>query len=215
MTFNYRGNPLVQQARLRDRARRHRHAALPGRPVPAGLAAEGHRLLVAARARQGRRLVGARRHRLALVRSRAARQRPAHHARARRHHHRHPEAEAARGLARGVRRPPAATRRSSSSTSRSRISRRCCCGSTTARRARSRSGRSAPATRTISILEICGSKASLRWRQEQQNELLDRPPRQGQRDPAEGSVAARRRSPRLRAPARRTPGVVGGRVLPI
>ena len=55
VTFNYRGNPLVQQAR---------HAIARGdigtphvrpRPLPAGLAAQGHRLLVAARARQGRR----------------------------------------------------------------------------------------------------------------------------------------------------------------
>jgi predicted dehydrogenase len=34
----------------RHRARRHRHAALRPRPVPAGLAAQGHRLLVAPRA---------------------------------------------------------------------------------------------------------------------------------------------------------------------
>ena len=39
VTFNYRGNPLVQQARALDRARRHRHAALRARPLPAGLAA--------------------------------------------------------------------------------------------------------------------------------------------------------------------------------
>ncbi len=58
-----------------DRARRHRHAALRPRPLPPGLADQGHRLLVASRARQGRRVVSARRHRFALVRSRAARQR--------------------------------------------------------------------------------------------------------------------------------------------
>ena len=44
---------------------------------------------------KGRRLVGARRHRLALVRPRPAHQRPAHHARARRHHHGPQEAQAA------------------------------------------------------------------------------------------------------------------------
>ena len=107
VTFNYRGNPLVQQARHADRARRHRHAALRPRPLPAGLAAQGHRLLVAARARQGRRVVGARRHRIALVRSGAARERPAHHARARRHHDGHPEAQEA-DAARARRSPPPA-----------------------------------------------------------------------------------------------------------
>ena len=40
-------------------------------------------------------------------------------------------------------------------------------------------------------IEICGSKASLKWRQEHQNELLDRPSRPAERDPAEGSVAHR------------------------
>ena len=67
----------------RDRPRRHRHAPLRPRPLPAGLADQGHGLFLAPRARQGRRLVRARRHRIALVRPGAARQRPAHHARAR------------------------------------------------------------------------------------------------------------------------------------
>ena len=102
VTFNYRGNPLVQQARLAiargDIGKPH----FLRRLLPAGLAPQGHRLLVAARARQGRRLVGARRHRIALVRPGAARQRPEDHARARRHHDRDPEAQEAEGLARGV-----------------------------------------------------------------------------------------------------------------
>ena len=83
VTFNYRGNPLVQQARLAIARGDIGTAALPDRAVPAGLASEGHRLLVAAGARQGRRLLGTRRHRLALVRPRSAHQRVAHHARAR------------------------------------------------------------------------------------------------------------------------------------
>ena len=60
------------------------------------------------------------------------------------------EAQAPDGIARGVRGGGGQTSRSSSSTSRSRTWRRCSCGSTTARRARSRSARSAPATRTTS-----------------------------------------------------------------
>ena len=179
VTFNYRGNPLVQQARTAiargDIGRPH----VSRRPVPAGLAAQGHRLLVAARAGQGRRVVGARRHRLALVRSRAAHQRPAHHARARRHHDRHPEAQEAEGLARGVRRRRRRPEASRTSTSRSRTSRRCCCGSTTARRAASRSGRSAPGTRTISQLEICGSKRVAAMAPGAPERALDRPSRQG------------------------------------
>ena len=61
-------------------------------------------------------------------------------------------------------------------------------------------------------LEVCGSTASLRWRQEQQNELWI-----GRRDKAneilaKDPVAARRGSPPLRAPPRRAPGIVGRRV---
>ena len=48
VTFNYRGNPLVQQAR-RNRAWRDRHAAASARLLPPGLVAEGDGLLVAAR----------------------------------------------------------------------------------------------------------------------------------------------------------------------
>ena len=110
-------------------------------------------------------------------------------------------------------RSAAPTRASRRSTSRSRTWRRCCCGSTTAPRAASRSGRSAPGTRTI-----CSSKSAVRarrcdgtrrtrtscWigRRDKANELL-----------AEGSVAARHRGGALRAPAGRPPGGVGGRVL--
>ena len=79
VTFNYRGNPLVQQARRPGRPRRDRHAALPARALPAGLAAARHRLFLASRARQGRRVIGARRHRFALVRPGAACQRADNH----------------------------------------------------------------------------------------------------------------------------------------
>ena len=49
--------PARAAGAARHRARRHRHADLRPRPLPAGLAAQGHRLLVAPRARQGRRVV--------------------------------------------------------------------------------------------------------------------------------------------------------------
>ena len=153
-----------------DRARRHRHAALPARPLPPGLAAQRHGLLLAARTRQGRRLVSARRHRSHWCDL-------AQHisglritARARRYHDGDPETQEAAGLARSVPDAAAATTTRTSSTSRSRISRRCCFASTTARRAASPSARSAPGTRTTSS-EVCGSKGSMRWRQEHQNEL--------------------------------------------
>ena len=55
VTFNYRGNPLVQQARHAIARGEIGTPTLRARPLPAGLAAQGHRLLVAARARQGRR----------------------------------------------------------------------------------------------------------------------------------------------------------------
>ena len=62
------------------------------------------------------------------------------------------------------------------------------------------------------ILEISGSKASLRWTQEQQNDLWighrDKANEMLQKDPS----LHRRRSPRVRAPAGRSPGGVGGRV---
>ena len=102
VTFGYRGNPLVQQARHEWR-RADRQAALRARVLHSGLAAEGHRLLVAPRGGQGRRVVGAWRHRVALVRSRAARHRHAHHARAWRPDDGHPAAQAAEGPPRGVR----------------------------------------------------------------------------------------------------------------
>ena len=154
-----------------DRPRRHRHAAFPRRPLPAGLAAQGHGLLVAARAGQGRRVVGAGRHRLALVRPRAARQRAAHHPRARRHHDGDPEAQAAEGIARGVSRPAAPTRLELVDIKVEDLG----LGAAAVRQRRQgqllRRVRCAPATRTICVLEVCGSKASMRWRQEQQNEL--------------------------------------------
>ena len=63
------------------------------------------------------------------------------------------------------------------------------------------------------VLEVCGSKTSLRWTQEQQNELWighrDKANEILQKDP----VAARRGGARLRAPARRPPGGLGRCVL--
>ena len=59
------------------------------------------------------------------------------------------------------------------------------------------------------VLEVCGAKASLRWRQEHQNELWV-----GHRDSAnevaaEGSVAPRYRCAQIRSPARWSSGSVG------
>ena len=79
VTFNYRGNPLVQQARSAIKRGRHRCAALLVWHLPPGLADQGHGLFVAARAGQGWGLVGARRHRFALVRPRTTHQRAADH----------------------------------------------------------------------------------------------------------------------------------------
>ena len=177
VTFNYRGNPLVQQAR---------HAIARGdigtptlrlRPLPAGLAAQGHRLLLAPRARQGRRIVGARRHRLALVRSRPARQRPAHHARARRHHDGDPEAQEAEGIARGVRRRRAAAPTSTSSTSRSRISRRCCVRFDNGAKGSFSVGQVCAGHKNDLELEVCGTKASMQVGAGRSERAVDRPPR--------------------------------------
>ena len=107
-------------------------------------------------------------------------------------------------IARGVCRPRAG-RGSNTSTSRSRISRRCSCGSTTARRARSRSARCAPATRTTSSLEVCGSTASVQLAAGAAERAVDRPSRRGERDPAEGS---RRSSTRPRAATRTCPAAI-------
>ena len=62
------------------------------------------------------------------------------------------------------------------------------------------------------VLEICGAKSAIRWPGTPER-ALDRSSRSRERDPAEGSVAARRRGPRLRAPAGRASGGVGGCVL--
>ena len=68
-----------------------------------------------------------------------------------------PAAEEAARIARGLS-GAAATTPSTSWTSPSRISRRCWCGSTTARRAASRSARSAPATRTTWCSRCAGRR---------------------------------------------------------
>ena len=150
VTFNYRGNPLVQHARQAIARGDIGTPQFPARPLHPGLAAQRDRLLVAPRPGEGRRLLGARRHRLALVRPGAAHERADDHTRARRHHHGAPEARKKPRGSREAFQAAGERRRPTSSTSRSRISRRCSCGSTTARRGRSRSARSVPATRTIS-----------------------------------------------------------------
>jgi hypothetical protein len=53
----------VQQARHAIKRGDYWHTPVSRRPVPAGLADQGHRLLMAARTGEGRRVIGARRHR--------------------------------------------------------------------------------------------------------------------------------------------------------
>ena len=131
-----------------DSRRRDRRAALRPRRVPAGLAAGAHRLLLAPRAGEGRQELRDRRHRIALVRSRSARRRPAHRSGARRSQHGRDHAVQAaeeQGSVRSRRRT-----RETRSAFRARTSPPCSCASTAARAGRSRSARSAPGTRTIS-----------------------------------------------------------------
>ena len=212
VTFNYRGNPLVQQAREMIAGGELGAGALRPRRVSAGLAAGADRLLLAARAGQRRRELRGRRHRIALVRSRAARHRPAHRRGPRRSDDGDRHAAQAVGVDRGVR-AAAATARASRSRSAARISRRSSCASTAARRAACRSARSAPATRTAcgsrstaaarrcagcrSGRTSCGSAAATRA-----NGMLLKDP----------SLLAPGRA-RLRAPARRASGRLGRRVL--
>ena len=59
------------------------------------------------------------------------------------------------------------------------------------------------------ILEICGSTVVDPLAPGAPERALDRPARHGQRDPAEGSGPHRRRHSRLRAPAGRAPGILG------
>ena len=108
-------------------------------------------------------------------------------------------------------RPAAATSRSTSSTSRSKISRRCCCGSTTARgallgRPGLRRAQERLDSGNLRLQELAALAAGAPER------ALARPSRQGQRDPAEGPVTHRRRGARLRASPGRPPGVLDRRV---
>ena len=105
-----------------------------------------------------------------------------------------PKRKKPRGVARGVRRRRRGRARRGRSTSRSRTSRRCSLRFDNGAKGSFSVGQVCAGHKNDLVLEVCGSKASLRWRQEHQNELLDRPPRQGERDAAEGSVAARRRA---------------------
>ena len=88
VTFNYRGNPLVQQAREMIAAGELGAAHFIHGAYLQDWLLEDDRLLLAARAGEGRRQLRDRRHRLALVRSRAACHRSAHHRGPRRSHHR-------------------------------------------------------------------------------------------------------------------------------
>ena len=196
----------------RDRPRRHRHAALSARPLPAGLAAQRHRLLVAPRPGKRRRVLRARRHRIALVRPRAAR-------------------DAACGSRTcSATSPPSLPKRKKPRGSREAFQaadgddetrrhqgRGPCVGARPVRqrraRAASQSGRSARGHKNDLVLEVCGTKASLRWRQEHQNELWighrDRANEILQKDPSLLDERVRR----IRASARRPSGGVGRRVL--
>ena len=98
VTFNYRGNPLVQQARSMIAAGELGPLHFVHGSYLQDWLIEPDRLLVAARTRQGRRELGDWRHRHALVRSRAARHRSSHHRGARRPDDgRRDEAQAAAG----------------------------------------------------------------------------------------------------------------------
>ena len=139
---------------------------------------------------QGRRVVRARRHRIALVRPGAAHQRPAYHARARRHHDGHPEAQEADGRARGVsgRRQGRRLRAGGHQGRGSRVSARAVrqrregelLGRPGLRRPQERSR-----ARGVRVHGFDGLAAGAPER------AVDRPSRQGQRDPAEGSLSAR------------------------
>ncbi len=59
------------------------------------------------------------------------------------------------------------------------------------------------------VLEVCGAKTSLVWKQEAPERAVDWPPRRRQRAAPEGSVAARRRGAAVCAPAGRASGGVG------
>ena len=195
VTFNYRGNPLVQQARAMIAARRASatshfvHGA-----VSAGLAAQPTDFSWRLEPEQGRRQLRRRRHRIALVRPRPACHRAADRRGARRPDDRRGDPQQA-----GRRRP----RRSRAPTPT----------------AVSRSGSRAKtwpavllrfdggAKGSVTIGQVCaghkndlwfevnGRQASLRWRQEQQNELWI-----GRRDAANCVLA---KDPSLLAPGAR------------
>ena len=154
-----------------DRARRHRHAALSARPLPAGLAAQGDRLLVAARSGEGRRVVGARRHRLALVRPGAAPDRP----------------DASRTCSATSRRPfrkrkkPRGSREAFQTAGggdavdvvdiRVEDLASVLVRFDNGAKGSFSVGQVCAGHKNDLVLEVCGSKASVRWRQEHQNEL--------------------------------------------
>ena len=195
----------------RHRARRHRHAAVRARLLPAGLAAERYRLLLAAGSGEGRRLVGARRHRLALVRPGAARDRADDHARARRHHHGTPDSE--RGRAARARHSAAGGGEVDVVDIRVEDLASVLVRFENGAKGTFSVGQVCAGHKNDLVLEVCGSKASVRWRQEQQNELWfghrERANEVLQKDPS----LHRRRRASLRASARRPSGGVGGRLL--
>ena len=211
VTFNYRGNPLVQQARAMVADRRDRRGALRARQLPAGLAARPDAI---SRGASSRRRAGAAPPSPTSDRTGAiscSTCRPAHRRGAGRSRDRHSDAAAAIGIARGLRRRRA-TARASRSRSRARISRACSCASMTARAGVFSVGQICAGHKNDLWFELNGAHASLRWRQEQQNELWI-----GRRDAANATLA---KDPsllgagraRVRAPAGRPSGGVGRRV---
>ena len=103
VTFNYRGNPLVQQAREMIAGGELGAVHFIHGAYLQDWLLEADRLLVASRAREGRRKLRGRRYRIALVRSGAARHRPANRRSAGRFDDGGRHAAEAGGLDRGVR----------------------------------------------------------------------------------------------------------------
>ena len=181
-----------------DRRRRARAGALRPRRLPAGLAARADRLLVAPRAGEGRRELRGRRHRLALVRSRAARHRPAHRRGARRSDDGRRHAAQAVGVDRSLR-DERRRRRAKRSAIRSEDLATVLVRFDGGAKGCVSVGQVCAGHKNDLWFEVNGRQASLRWQQERQNELWI-----GRRDAAnavlaEGSVAARRRRARAYA----------------
>ena len=155
---------------------------------------EADRFLVAARAGEGRRELRGRRHRLALVRSGAARHRPADRRGARRSDDGDRHAAEAVGVdARRLRR--AATSARERSASAAKISRRSCVRFDGGAKGSVSVGQVCAGHKNGLWFEVNGRQASVRWQQERQNELWI-----GRRDAANAVLA---KDPSLLAPGAR------------